>query len=349
MTQLTDKYNWAEPGLCKFAVPDKRPLTTCAIDSGTNRIAFASENCNLYLSPVEKDSPTCIPVKCETINSITFHKKWANMVFLATDEGVVVLDDRSNEVAFKFTDNREEVNEVTIHWKGMYMAAPDDAGEICVYDLDSRKQFKRLSRGHSNIVSSACFRPRKPYDLITGGMDQQVILWDISRGRHTAREQFTAEATDGGLLNPPMIHCVDVNPSGTYALAAAEDGEIKVLGLPSGKKSRYFATASVNAHLRGATQVRFGVSSNEGDAAEHLVFSTGNDMRLKAWYMNEDESKDSGGDEDYQISWDANCVANVVLGEKPNALQVHSMSNGLLTVMALSDGPLELRKFSAVS
>ena len=43
-----------------------------------------------------------------------------------------------------------------------------------VMDLRARRLFKSIRGAHSNIASSVAFRAHRPWELISGGMDQMV-------------------------------------------------------------------------------------------------------------------------------------------------------------------------------
>jgi WD40 repeat protein len=61
--------------------------------------------------------------------------------------------------------------------------------------------YKTLRRGHSNICSAVAFRPHRPWELLSGGLDCTVVKWDFSRLRtlHGWSLSGEAAASGGGL------------------------------------------------------------------------------------------------------------------------------------------------------
>jgi WD40 repeat protein len=82
-----------------------------------------------------------------------------------------------------YSFNSEEINQVAVNHKGTFLAAADDSGEIKVINLQNHKLFKTLQGVHSNICSSAVFHPRRPWEVVSGGLDSKIVKWDFSRGR----------------------------------------------------------------------------------------------------------------------------------------------------------------------
>ena len=87
----------------------------------------------------------------------------------------------------RFAFSRDEVNQVAINPKGTLLAAADDAGEIAVIDLAAGTLRRTLRGGHSNICSAAVFRENSPWELLSGGLDAEVVRWDFSGGRPLRR------------------------------------------------------------------------------------------------------------------------------------------------------------------
>lgn len=58
--------------------------------------------------------------------------------------------------------------------------------------------YKTLRRGHSNIAAAAAFRPHRPWELLSGGLDSTVVKWDFSRLRPLQTWNLAGEATASG-------------------------------------------------------------------------------------------------------------------------------------------------------
>jgi WD40 repeat protein len=130
------------------------------------------------------------------------------------------------------SDNADEVNQVSVNAKGRYLAACDDAGEVVVYDLQPLRSGRgapavfRTLRGHDNICAAQTFVGWRPWELLTGGLDSQLMHWDFNRGGRPAASYSTATAASAGasqVLNPPFVHGLALVQTGQreHAVAAA--------------------------------------------------------------------------------------------------------------------------------
>ncbi len=134
-----------------------------------------------------------------------------------------------------FAANADEVNCVAASAaNGGWLAAADDSGEVQVISLAPAAgsaaaaadppassaagsaslsaaaaeggwprparpaAYKTLRRGHSNIAAAAAFRPHRPWELLSGGLDSTVVKWDFSRLRPLQTWNLGGEATASG-------------------------------------------------------------------------------------------------------------------------------------------------------
>ena len=68
--------------------------------------------------------------------------------------------------------------------------------------------YKTLRRGHSNIAAAVAFRPHRPWELLSGGLDSTVVKWDFSRLRPMHTWNLGSEATaSGGALRGEGVGC----------------------------------------------------------------------------------------------------------------------------------------------
>ncbi|RUP42907.1 WD40-repeat-containing domain protein, partial [Jimgerdemannia flammicorona] len=134
---------------------------------------------------------------------------------------------------------------ITINDKDKYLATADDNGQVKVVDLETHQLYKQFRTKHDNICMAVRFRPKKPWDLFSGGMDNNLIQWDFSRGVPTVvwdmgkpspaplsfvpPQSITSAApsdlTPGAqVFNPPFV----------YTIAASDDGHVMGVGLGDG-------------------------------------------------------------------------------------------------------------------
>lgn len=73
----------------------------------------------------------------------------------------------------------EEINALALNETGSALAVADDSGAVRVLELPGGKVCRTLRR-HTNICSSVAFRPHRPNNLLSAGLDMQVRLVDFA-------------------------------------------------------------------------------------------------------------------------------------------------------------------------
>lgn len=76
--------------------------------------------------------------------------------------------------------NTEEVNSIDISPCGRLLVSADDAGQVAVINLEEGTLVQRLIKGHTNIASSAVFQGQNSWQVVSGGLDCQILCWDFS-------------------------------------------------------------------------------------------------------------------------------------------------------------------------
>ena len=149
-------------------------------------------------------------------------------LFAAAGAAVLQLDLRrgldASALLRCFGVNAEEVNSVAASSaNGGWVAAADDSGEVQVLSLaapgDGAQEplrpgrpaaYKTLRRGHANICAAVAFRPHRPWEVLSGGLDSNVVRWDFSRLRPLQTWDMGGEAAaSGGKLGagPEQLGC----------------------------------------------------------------------------------------------------------------------------------------------
>ena len=161
-------------------------------------------------------------------NSVTFRLPHGNELYISSGTQILAYDIRKcSSCMNKFDFNDEEINQLCVNSSGQYLAACDDSGEIKVIDIHESRLFKTLRRRHDNICSSVQFRHKKSWQLLSAGLDCNIIHWDYSSGK--TRQIFNVndhiskdtEANQTSFLNPPFVH----------SLSIAEDDKTFATGL----------------------------------------------------------------------------------------------------------------------
>ena len=182
-------------------------------------------------------------------------------VYAATGATVCGYDLRApgmllREPTRRFTPSRDEIGQLALHESGA-LAAADDAGEVRVYDVagGAGDLLATLAGGHSSLCGCAAFRPGRPWELYSAGLDAVCVRWDWKAAASMASwplARLFAIDEKAQLLNPRHAHCLSFAPDGgTFALALG-DGSVEVRLAESGEP-----LAAVDAHRAAASQARF--------------------------------------------------------------------------------------------
>ena len=134
----------------------------------------------------------------------------------------------------QFCFNTDEINEIDIHAKESYICACDDNGEVKIIDLDNRKLLRTLSRFHDSICSAVKFNSRKPWELISAGLDTKIGRWEWSRGRLLTGVTARGDISKSGLMiNPPMVHCMVLLQRQNCIVCGLGDGRLLIYSIKS--------------------------------------------------------------------------------------------------------------------
>jgi WD40 repeat protein len=174
--------------------------------------------------------------------------------------------------------NDDEINQISLNEKEELLCACDDSGVVRVINLAECRVQKTL-RKHSNICATACFRPKRPSEIISGGYDSHLMQWDFSKGRSFCRinlEDYGTppENVDSYLVSPPFIHSLAVSTDGSMLACGTESALVHLF---SASKRNLTYLRTLRSHMLGVSQVHF--PSCETD----VLISGGNDGNIFLW------------------------------------------------------------------
>ena len=162
---------------------------------------------------------SCCSAESKEVNSVCFCGKNPERLYASCGNKIFGYDLRNlSSTVCEFEFNEEEINQITIHDRGTYLAACDDSGEVKVVDIQSGRLFKTLKRKHENICSTVQFRPSRPWEIVSGGMDFKVISWEFSSGRSLQElnvQELGEDSQEGAyFVNPPFVHSIHMAGNG---------------------------------------------------------------------------------------------------------------------------------------
>ena len=216
------------------------------------------------------------------VTSICFLRNRPDLMFVAASESIHLMDRRQFNASIEtLAFNQDEINQVTLNEKEEFLAACDDSGEIKIINVASKRVFKTL-RKHTNLCAAVTFRPKRPWDLLSGGYDQRLIQWDFSRHKafcdiNIAEVGVDPSKFDQYTVNPPFIHSMSLSAGGSLLACGTENHLIHVFN--ASKKTLSYMTA-LRAHTAGVSQVHFPAFD------DYALLSGGNDGVINVWQLN---------------------------------------------------------------
>lgn len=230
-----------------------------------------------------------------------------------------------------FHFNGDDINQVDVNSRASFICAGDDSGDIVVIDVEKSCIFKTLSRQHKNICSTVKFNPRKPWEVFSGGLDCQLIRWDFSRGRPL----FTVDVQTSDrvncdkkqilqtyMVNPPMVHCVDVLSSLHCVVCALGNGSVSVYSASSSKQLE--AICSTRLHSTGVGYLC--CVEIPGQEPMCVVISGGNDGNICVSRLIFERLVKTHKIQNSRLKSELNLIITIRHGSKVNCMVVRNTS-----------------------
>ncbi|XP_048361363.1 WD repeat-containing protein 53 [Sphaerodactylus townsendi] len=225
--------------------------------------------------------------KADDVTCVVFSPICPSLLYTSHGETVSVLDIRClKEPVESFHVNEEEINYLSVNETGTLLAVADDSGAIKIIDLESKKLNRCLNR-HSNICTSAVFRPQRPQCLVSCGLDMKVMLWNLQKTRplwiKNLQEEEIEDQSAGQLFNPPLVHSLSVSTCGNIFGCGAEDGKIRIFRVIG---TKFEPEMAFKGHSLGVSQVCF-----LPEAEAYWLVTGGNDGKVLLWNVSNDLAK----------------------------------------------------------
>ena len=216
----------------EFEIPphlDAEISTLCINQLSCEKIIVGHEN-GIYITSIGATDSENIVKRLEgseVPSAVTDESSNGNIFYAASENNIYKFDIRCplNEEVHCFKENSDEVNFISMNEKG-FLASCDDSGECKIFDTRKGTLYRTLRKRHKNICSSAAFLTTRPDDIVTGGLDSQLIVWNHATVRFIQdinTQDILQKLGDNSvnMFNPPMVN----------ALCLSQDGKLLASGL----------------------------------------------------------------------------------------------------------------------
>ncbi|KAF5944539.1 hypothetical protein HYC85_018616 [Camellia sinensis] len=224
----------------------KATATSCiAARDRPGLVATSGEDgCVCWFDMRCKDVLFVMNVGGNPISSLCFKPGNEDIIYVSSGTEVKGFDVHlaaSSKCLESYNYNKEEINQIACNSRSCFLAAADDGGDVKIIDIRQQGLYKTLRAGHYNSVQ---FLPWRPWEVITGGLDSKLVMWDFSKGRPQKIVDFGVPDADSGgsagqCLNPAFVHAIAVpevdmvDRLGKVCVVARGDGVVDVIDIES--------------------------------------------------------------------------------------------------------------------
>lgn len=194
---------------CCTASPQNPRIIVTSGEDG--RVCWFDLRCN--------DEPQiAMDVSDDPILSLCFKSGNEDNIYVSSGKEIKCFDVRLATTKWEplenYNYNKEEINKVTCNSKSSFLAAADDSGEVKIIDIRQHCLYKtlRAETGHTSICSTVEFLPWRSWEVISGGLDSTLVLWEFSKARPYKVLNFgnVSNSGAGQCFNPSLIHAIAV-------------------------------------------------------------------------------------------------------------------------------------------
>nr|CAH8820429.1 unnamed protein product [Trichobilharzia regenti]CAH8821143.1 unnamed protein product [Trichobilharzia regenti]CAH8821145.1 unnamed protein product [Trichobilharzia regenti] len=144
-------------------------------------LASGSADGNTYfwsLDLIQSPCPVLQAPRYGHCSSLKFSVKQENILYGAYSQEIISWDIRNLRQLFDIWKvNEGRVNSIDVSETEDRLASADDTGTVQIIDLSNGSLVRTLKK-HDNSVSSVKFRPGRPWQLVSGGVDCKVVVSD---------------------------------------------------------------------------------------------------------------------------------------------------------------------------
>ncbi|ESR62778.1 hypothetical protein CICLE_v10015641mg [Citrus x clementina] len=225
-----------------------KATATCCIAS-RDRPGFVAtsgeDGCVCWFDLRSKDVQLVTDVGNGPVTSLCFKSGNEDIIYVSSGKEVKSFDvhmPASWRPLESYNYNKEEINQIVCNPKSSFLACADDGGDVKIIDIRQHCLYKTLRAGHSSICSSVQFIPWKPWEVISGGLDSKLVMWDFSKGRPNKIVNFGLPENNGNsgqCYNPAFVHAIAIpdadmlDKTKKICVVAKGDGVVDVINIES--------------------------------------------------------------------------------------------------------------------
>jgi len=190
----------------------------------------------------------CIVAGTQPVSAATFLGPDGGLVAVVLGSTLALYDLRRPDFILRSADTSlllglgpdEEVNHLAAHGDGTLCCAADDGALYLVgtaakdTDAGDLRLLETLPL-HDNVCAVAKYRQRAGNkEIVSGGYDCCMFHFDADSSTMLNSLNVSSVPSHGRLVNPPFVHCLDVDPKGDNAALGLGDGRLLFCSLGEG-------------------------------------------------------------------------------------------------------------------
>jgi WD40 repeat protein len=135
-----------------------------------------------------------------TIWTLAFDVDSSFLFSAGSDKKIRVWNLKNRECEHEFDGHNDQIHSLSISSNGDFLASVGNDAEIIIWDIKKRKMLKKIERKesnkkHSHWITTVAFHPQENSTLVTGSLDERIILHD-----------FLDESVFSEIINKPFAN-----------------------------------------------------------------------------------------------------------------------------------------------
>ncbi|VDO06345.1 unnamed protein product [Rodentolepis nana] len=178
--------------------------TVFSLSLSNNYLALGLENGTVHIITPNStpDSSISLFHSIDPCNALAFSGNSSDVLYSAHEGNVFAWDLRNPALpVFELQVSDEEINSIDVNAQDGFIAAADDFGSVSLISISNQK-VTRVLENHDNICSAVRFRPSWPSQLISSGLDCQLVIRDWKTGCRNKKVFSMSDLVDHSRFAP---------------------------------------------------------------------------------------------------------------------------------------------------